>query len=589
MTTDGLNPHGRHFLMHDEKAGAWRVWENPVRTSTAWQLSQVGDVLAASEQARRDGLWSFGFLCYEAGAYFDSAFPRRPTLAGLPYAQFFFFPESAMQVVSCLPDHPTGDSCEVGEWLPEIASERYERDICEIRGLIEAGETYQVNYSFRQHAAFAGCPGNLFRNLVAAQGPGLSAYLDLGRMAICSASPELFFRRRGNRIVCRPMKGTASRALYPEADRGRRRWLQSSTKNRAENLMIVDMVRNDLGRIAEPGSVKVDELFRIEKYPSVWQMTSVVSAISSAPLAGVFQALFPSASITGAPKVQTMAIIDRLEQSSRGIYTGTIGFVAPNGDCQFSVAIRTAVVDRELGRVEYGVGGGIVWDSTAADEWDECAAKAALLHRQSPEFALLEALLWTPEDGYWLFDRHLRRLAESADYFGFPFSQDRILAALDHATADACRASKVRLVLGADGEPTVETIALSHTPVSDTPTVALAEAPIDSENVFLYHKTTCRGVYDRARAALPDVDDVILWNERGELTESCSCNLVLDLDGGKVTPPVSCGLLAGVCRAGMLAAGEITEQVLTLADYQRAESVFLINSVRGLRPAHRAD
>ena len=379
--------------------------------------------------------------------------------------------------------------------------------------------------------------------------------------------------------------------------------------------MIVDMIRNDIGRVAEAGSVETLSRFDVEKYPTVWQMTSTVEgrlnvdAVSSprSPLTGkrgedtastlgeLFSALFPCASITGAPKAKTMELIRGLENVPRGMYTGSIGFIAPDGTAQFNVAIRTAVVDRSAGVVEYGIGGGIVWDSNPEDEYREALSKAAILTKKMPEFQLLETMLW--EDGeIFLLERHLKRLAESAEYFDFKFDREKIcdhlrnLPVLSEVEGRIEKKSRVRLLLNKDGTFQTQTFQIKRgaqaiTPAKTASTLAIAKEPVDSGDVFLYHKTTNRGVYERAKGDFPNTDDVLLYNERGEVTESCIANVVVELDGRKVTPPVSCGLLAGTLRDNLLESGEIEEGVLTLDDIERADSIWLINSVRKWRKA----
>jgi para-aminobenzoate synthetase/4-amino-4-deoxychorismate lyase len=348
--------------------------------------------------------------------------------------------------------------------------------------------------------------------------------------------------------------------------------------------MIVDMTRNDLGKIAEIGSVSVPKLFEIERYPTVWQMTSTVTATSQATFTDVLTALFPCASITGAPKRRTMQIITELEDEPRRVYTGCIGYLAPGQIAQFSVAIRTVIVDRETRQAEYGVGGGIVWDSQADEEYAECQDKARALTERKEPFSLLETLRWTPEDGYFLLDYHLRRLSDSADYFGFELDPRRVVAELEELAAGLSqRTYKIRLLAQRDGSVTAEAtmIELSEQPLR----LALAVKPVDSNDKFLFHKTTRRQVYDEALAEHRDADDVILWNERGELTETCLGNLVLKIGDRLVTPPLDCGLLAGTLRAYLLERGEIDEGVLTLDSLERCEEIYRINSVRGWQRA----
>jgi para-aminobenzoate synthetase/4-amino-4-deoxychorismate lyase len=304
-----------------------------------------------------------------------------------------------------------------------------------------------------------------------------------------------------------------------------------------------------------------------------------------AKVAEVISALFPCASITGAPKAKTMEIIRSLEKSPRGIYTGAIGFIAPDGAAQFNVAIRTAVVDRSAGVVEYGIGGGIVWDSNADSEYEEAITKSRILARRSPEvqpgcFQLLETMLW--EDGeIFLLERHLKRLADSAEYFDVKIDLNEIRGHLRNLRFEC--PTRIRLLLNQDGSFDFQCLEISA--VSGDVKLAIANQSVDSGDVFLYHKTTNRSVYEKAKADFPEADDVLLFNERCEVTESCIANVVVELDGRKVTPPVSCGLLAGTFRDELLSQGEIEEGVVTLDDLRRADSVWLINSVRKWRKA----
>ena len=420
------------------------------------------------------------------------------------------------------------------------------------------------------------------------------------------------------------MKGTAHRGLTAEDDRERARRLRASEKERAENLMVVDMVRNDLGRVAAAGSVEVPELFAVERYPTLLQMTSTVTAHSTAPPAEIIAALFPSASITGAPKPRTTEIIARLEDGPRGVYTGAIGWLAPGRRARFNVAIRTAVVDRERGEISYGVGGGIVWDSEAGVERRECELKArvltAALSGAGPtgrRFELLETMRWTPGAHFADLAEHLARLAGSAEYFEFRLDLAAVearLAAFARETGDA-GPYRVRLRLdrrgavtleatplgevGTDGPP--EDFALDSGPADRDRSAAgalhplrplrlgLAAAPVDPADPFLYHKTTHRRVYEEALAARPDCDDVLLWNPRGEATESTRANLVVRLDGAWITPPVVCGLLLGTLRARLLAAGRVEERAVPLADLARCAAIYLVSSLRGWRRAELVD
>ncbi|MCK4467634.1 MAG: chorismate-binding protein, partial [Desulfobacterales bacterium] len=341
-----------------------------------------------------------------------------------------------------------------------------------------------------------------------------------------------------------------------------------SEKNRAENVMIVDMVRSDMGRIAHTGSIQVDELFALEKYPTLWQMTSTVTAKTKAGLSEIFRALFPPASITGAPKPRTMQIIAELETGPRRIYTGSIGFISPDRKAQFNVAIRTVLVDKIKGQAEYGVGGGIVWDSTETIEFEESQTKAKILTERLSDFSLLETILWVPENGYYLLQQHLARLKDSAIYFSFSADIDAIRdKLLSLAGAFPHTAHKVRLLVAKNGHITCKPEVLRHSIVRHIQRVCLAQSPIDSSNPFLYHKTTNRRVYDQALASCPGYDDVILWNEKGEVTESCIANIVIELDGKLYTPPVQCDLLAGTFRAWLIKQNKVREKVIRLKDF----------------------
>ena len=565
-----------------QQDGVWRRFADPARVVVAHSPPEVGAALRAIERAVDDeGLHAAGYLAYEAGAAYGLS-THPPDVAGPPLLWFGLFGEG--EVI----DAPTpGGVYRFGDWRPSLDYPTYAAAIDRIKQAIAAGDTYQANFTFRLRATFDGEPWALFADLSGAQRANTCAYIDLGRHVICSASPELFFRLDGETLAARPMKGTAPRGLTTADDRRQIDWLRGSEKNRAENVMIVDMIRNDFGRVARAGSVEVPALFTIERYPTLLQMTSTVTAQTGAPLTDVLAATFPCASITGAPKVRTMQLLRELERGPRGVYTGAIGSIAPGRRAQFNVAIRTAVIDRARGRATYGVGSGIVWDSDAAAEYDECLLKARVLaapRQTTADFQLIETLRWTPDEGYFLLDRHLARLADSAEYCGFRCDRAAVAGALAELAAGLAGPSKARLLLDRAGRIEVEAAPLPAT--SPEPLrVGLARRPIAADDARLYHKTTRREPYEAARASRPDCDDAVLWNERGELTETSVANIILELDDRQVTPPVACGLLAGTLRAHLLDVGEITEQVLTPDDLARATRLWLINSVRGRQRA----
>jgi len=564
-------------VLQDPWQKRWLSYSNPTRILVARELSDVMPVLEAAETAvEAEGLTAAGFVAYEAAAACDPALKTYPP-ADFPLAWFGLYAEGE-QVAA---PEVTRDGAACREWRPSLDDEAYHAAIARVRDYIAAGDTYQVNFSFRLHAEPPEDPWALFCRMVGRSPNGYAAYVDTGDWVLCSASPELFFRLSGRDIISRPMKGTRPRGRWPEEDVAHARELQQSAKDRAENVMIVDMVRNDLGRIAEAGTVEVAKLFDVERYPTVLQMTSTVHGQTDAGLADIFRAIFPAASITGAPKAHTMEIITELEDSSRRIYTGTIGYLAPGRDAQFNVAIRSALVDRARGEVEYGVGGGIVWDSCKIAELAECYTKAAVLRMPLPSFELLESLLWVPDTGYLLPEKHTARLQASADYFGWQIDINAIRDALDAEAAQLVgEAHKVRLTVGPGGGVTVTSARLE--PLPEPYRVSLAHRPVDSEDRFLFHKTTHRKVYEEARAAHPDADDVLLWNSEGELTESTIANVVVEVDGKLVTPPVRCGLLPGVYREFLLASGAVSEAVVRRDDVEHCTRLYLVNSVRGM-------
>jgi para-aminobenzoate synthetase / 4-amino-4-deoxychorismate lyase len=573
----------QHIILHDARSRKWLRFAEPVELIEAHSLDEVLPKLRRLErlvQERR--LYAAGFISYEAAPAFDPALQVRKG-SGFPLLWFGLYPRADEVELPRLAACTT--AYQVSEWSPTVLEEDYHHTIARIKEHIARGDSYQVNYTFRLLASFAGDPWALFGELVRAQEADYPAFVDTGRWAICSASPELFFHLNGSELVTRPMKGTASRGRTMAEDETQARWLYNSEKNRAENVMIVDMLRNDMGRVAEAGTVQTPRLFDVERYPTVWQMTSTVTATTHASIAEIMSALFPCASITGAPKPRTMQIIATLERTPRYIYTGTIGYIAPNRVAQFNVAIRTVLVDRERGAAEYGVGGGIVWDSNAAEEYGECQVKARVLHEKPLEFNLLESLLWEPGRGYFLLERHLERLREAAIFFAYPVDMDVVVARLEALPGGLMPVPhKVRLVVARSGAVSCETLELEaarEVPVR----VRLATEPVDSGDRFLYHKTTNRRVYERARAARPEADDVLLWNERGEVTESTIANLVVQVDRDMLTPPVDNGLLPGVFRGWLLDQGVVRETVVTQEMLRQADRLFLINSVRRWREA----
>jgi para-aminobenzoate synthetase/4-amino-4-deoxychorismate lyase len=561
-------------------------FSHPRRVIVTEKLEDVLESLEEVESlVNKNGWTAAGFVSYEAAPAFDPALRVIPS-DGFPLLWFGLY--DSFETTETLEDF---GSLQPLEWAPDTEREIYNNAIQTIKERIAQGKTYQVNYTMRLLADFDEHPLKLFTHLTRTQNK-YAAYMDIGDWAICSASHELFFDLDGDIITGRPMKGTVRRGNTTAEDHTLSNWLHASIKNRAENVMIVDMIRNDIGRIAEIGSVQVPELFTIEKYPTLFQMTSTVKARTRAPITDIFANLFPCASITGAPKVSTMNIIAELETSPRRVYCGSIGYIAPNRKVRFNVAIRTAVVDKQNGKAEYGVGGGIVWDSTSADEYGEALLKARVLtDPPQKEFSLFETLLWTPEEGYFLLERHLARMLDSAEYFGFNASEvfakgskngrletspTEIINILNKLVAGASSPKRVKILMNSRGELSGE--VLDFQPSEKVFQACLAKEPVHSKNRYLYHKTTNREVYDKA--SLKGFDDVLLYNEKDELTEFTIGNLVVKIGGKLFTPPIECGLLAGTFRAELIASGEVTERVLRKQDMAEFEAFFLVNALR---------
>ena len=574
MTFAGARPSAPWILAQD--GPRLLCFDRPRDVLEARTTAEVETALQRADAALAAGEWIAGLIAFEAAGAFGLA-TRPPDPDGIPLLWLGVFgePEAVSADVLETSDDVSPDPA---QWQPGLDANDHARALVRLHEHIGAGDTYQVNFTFPLRAPLEEDPFLLFSRLVATQRPPHAAFVDLGRFAVASASPELFFRLEGETLTTRPMKGTAARGVTLAADEDRVEELRSSEKDRAENLMIVDMLRNDLGRVAEIGSVAVPSLFDIERYPTLLQMTSTVTARSRASLGEILGALFPCASVSGAPKKRTMEIIAATESAPRGVYTGTVGWASPDRRACFNVAIRTAVADRRRGTVTYGIGSGIVADSVAREEYAECLLKARILEERP--FALLETLAFVPGSGYRRLDGHLARLRASALYFGVPLYEARLEREL-HALASSVESPRrVRVLVHADG-----TVAVEDTPLPPLPggpvRVGLAVDPVDPRSVWLHHKTTRREIYDAARASRPDCDDVLLWNTRGELTESSIANVVVERSGHRRTPPVSSGLLAGVERAALLADGRAREEVVPVSDLRRGQRLWLANSVRG--------
>lgn len=558
-------------LLRFDFEGNVKVFENPLEELIAKNLSEVIPVMKKAEEAQKAGKYVAGFISYEAAPAFRSDLLTKTPDLKMPLIWFGVY------------DTFTDAAVEVKENSPIVFNMEtnyldYTKKIAAIKSEIASGNTYQLNYTIRLQGDL---PDDFsaqatYQALQQAGKANYTALLSTTDFQIISTSPELFFKWEGNLLTTRPMKGTVRRGVTKEADQAAHDWLLNDPKNRAENVMIVDLLRNDLGMIAQPGSVRVPKLMNLEPYPTVWQMTSTVTAKTSPEtcLTNVFKALFPCGSITGAPKARTMEIISQLEDSARGVYCGAIGFLEPSGNAIFNVPIRTISITNN--KATYGVGGGIVWDSDAESEFSEIQAKSAIL-KNPTSFSLIECL--RIENGALSrIEFHLARLEQSADYFGFHFNRTET-EQLWYKTAKnyADGTYKYRFLLNSDGTTHTEITKISTN--NNSIIAALAREPISTDDLFLYYKTTNRAIYNHLKNTF--TDETILWNENGELTEFINGNIVLNINGHLLTPPVSSGLLPGTMRASLLAEKRVSEQILTKKDLYKADYVWLINSVRG--------
>lgn len=602
---------------------------DPVSVIVAEEVGEVRGALREVERAAARGHYVVGYLSYEAAPAFDPTYAVRPG-ERLPLAWFGVFQApapggwggegsgtgelggareggTAGAGGAVATGHVAGSGeggggsagnrlagttapAEFASWEPTPSRDIYDAAIAALQGAFARGELDQANYTMRLRTRFGGNTLALYHRLLAAQGTGAyGAYLDLGRYQILSASPELFFRRTGDQLVVRPMKGTARRGLWAEDDDARAALLAESAKDRAENLMVAEWMRGEVERLADPGTVELADICAVERYRTVFQLTTTLTASlhPEVTLEAIFAELFPAASVAGVPRRAAMDRIAELETAPREVYCGAIGVVRPGGDAVFNVAIRTVWFDTYTGLAEYGVGGGITAASTAAGEYDEAWAKSAVLTRSEPSFELLETLRLA--DGrYSRLERHLARLSASARYFGWPDPT----AAAHTALVEQARqwpegVRRVRLLVEERGGVRLESEAFEITarPADPLP-VRLARTPISNDDPFLYHKTTYRQIHEAHRAEWPDAFDVLLWNEVGELTEFTRGNLVVELDGALWTPPYKCGLLAGTFRGELLEQGLIQERVLREADLNGAVRIWFVNSLREWMPVH---
>ena len=582
-----------------------RLYTRLAGTLECSDAAQWPQLLADMQEALARGLYAVSLLTYELGGHL-LGIDAHP-VAG-PLARVLLFAQcdhlTAPQVAAWLEARAGEGPAGIGAVRANIGEAQFTEALGRIHELIAAGDTYQVNYTYRLRFDGFGSLPALYARLRARQPVPYGALVALpDGGALLSLSPELFVRHAGGELLARPMKGTAPAAADDAENACRARALAADSKNRAENLMIVDLLRNDLGRIAVTGSVAVPALFDVQRYSSVLQMTSTVTATlrPGASLADIFAALYPCGSITGAPKRRTMEIIRELEPAPRGIYTGAIGWFDPPaggaaiGDFCLSVPIRTLALQPESSGVragELGVGAGIVFDSDAADEFAECRLKARFLTGLENQFEIFETLRASLDEGCRHPELHLARMAASADYFGFPFDLDAARGALENACAafpPGVR-HRLRLALGQAGRFTVQSAPLA--PITEPVGLLLADDVTRDDDLFTRHKTSIRSRYDAAwrDAEQQGAFDTLFFNQRGELTEGGRSNVFVRINGCWITPPLSCGVLPGIMRAVLLAAPawKAKEGIVTRAMLEAADDIVVCNALRGPLRAYLA-
>jgi para-aminobenzoate synthetase/4-amino-4-deoxychorismate lyase len=575
------------ILLESYRGGRIRTttFEGFVDEVSVFTTYEIVPALTRIETALREGYYAVGFLSYEAASGLDSSLATNKS-AGFPLLWFGIFKGcSVRERWESISLRDTKSSL-FSSWNPSLTESDYAYAVERIHEYIACGHTYQVNFTFRLNCSYIGNARELYRDLCRAQRARYCAFLDIGRYRILSASPELFFHLENKVLTVQPMKGTATRGRWLAEDQASASFLKKSEKERAENLMIVDLLRNDVGRISETGSVTVESLFDIETLDTVHQMTSTIHSRlkPEVGLVELMKALFPCGSVTGAPKKRSMEIISELEGSPRGLYTGCIGYFSPGMEkAIFNVAIRTVIIDSDAGTAELGVGSGITWDSSPDAEFEECLAKGLFARSAPQHFSLLESMLFEEGKGFFLLERHLERLSDSARYFGFSLNITSIRDDLARYAAKLTGNNKVRLLLSRSGDFFIQTEELSDTVSPSMPLIGFAVTRVESSNPFLYHKTSCREVFSGEQASRPECVDVVFLNERDEITEAANNNIVIRKGGALVTPPLESGLLPGTFRGHLLANGEIMEQVVTRKDLELAEEIYLINSVRKWR------
>ena len=556
-----------------KELGVRQIFTDAIKELKTKNIKEVKHLLAEVEAYQNKGYYAVGYVSYEAAPAFETKFQVIDGPLMSEYLLYFTIHETVQTEPIPLTYKPTDLP---KSWQELTSAEEYKAAIEQIHHHIRQGDTYQVNYTVQLQQNLTADPFAIYNRLVVEQNAHYNAFIQHDDVTIISISPELFFKKDGDRLTTRPMKGTTNRGLTTETDLKQAQWLAQDQKNRSENMMIVDLLRNDMNRISKIGSENVKRLCQVEQYSTVWQMTSTIETqlLPNSSLSDVFQALFPCGSITGAPKIATMEIINKVEKQPRGVYCGAIGILVPQGPSIFNVAIRT--LQMEGTKAVYGVGGGITWDSKWEAEYEETKQKAAVLYRQNPRFDLIST--GRVHQGKLLFlEEHMKRLQESSRYFDYPFNKEKVKKQVE----DLCQSLdfdtdyRLKMSLAKDGELTFEHNQLTGL-ADDFCQARLVEQTYPLDSPYTYFKTSYR----------PHISlgphEQIYYNQKKELLETSIGNLVLKIEDQLYTPPIRLGLLNGIYRQNLIANNQVTERVLTLDNLKQAQAIYGCNAVRGL-------
>ena len=597
LETNRIDKHNKRSFLFIE----------PIGVISCYDLKKVKEKLRELNEFINRGYFTAGFISYEAGYAFEDSlyvnkrysFPllwfgiyKRPYIYEHNTGRFVGFWQEDGSLLKDLHSKSKGlkEGYALKDIKPNLSESEYTKDIKKIKEFIKNGETYQVNYTFKHKFLFSGSVYGLYEDLRKKQSVSYSALIDFDGYYVLSFSPELFFRRNKEIIETRPMKGTFKRGKDLAQDIQNIRRLKSSIKDRSENVMIVDLLRNDLGRISEIGSVKADNLFKVERYETLLQMISIIKSRlnKDVSIQDIFKNIFPSGSVTGAPKIRTMQIIRQLEREPRLVYTGSIGYISPKRESVFNVAIRTLIIDKKRNKGQMGIGSGIVYDSEPKDEYAECLLKSEFLTSKDINFQLIETILYRPSKGYFLLNLHLKRLKKSSKYFNFCYNERRIRNELKRVSLSFKRDKpyRVRLLLSKDGQIKI-TYNLIEQKSKKPKRVKFSNKRVSSDNLFLYHKTTKRDLYDKSykRCKRKNLFDIIFLNEKGQVTEGAISNIIIKRGRFYYTPPVKCGLLNGVYRQYLMTKKDfpLKEKILYKPDIIEADKVYMCNAVRGMQ------